>query len=187
MDQLNLFNVISNELEQDLDLEFNNVISYNNEDSFKAQKRKTFEQIRFLILSSLIEKRKTINNIANNININWKTVEAHLTYLIGKGYVKEVFSSEYVRIFEITDKGRNSITLPKKSINSVNKHNIIGNNKISNNKISNKSNNQISNKGYNQINKSDKIEYNKDVETKVIIKTTKLTDEDYELSEEVTK
>lgn len=69
-------------------------------------KRRTFEQIRILILHTLVDKRKTINQIAKDIDVNWRTVEAHLDYLAGQLLIKEVFASEYVRIFEISPKGR---------------------------------------------------------------------------------
>ena len=48
----------------------------------------------------------TINQVSTASNINWKTVEGHLTYLCGKGMVTEVFKSEYIRIFKITDLGK---------------------------------------------------------------------------------
>lgn len=73
-------------------------------------RKRSFNLIRLLILSTLVEKRKTINQIAKDVNVNWKTVENHLTYLVGKKKVKEVFSSSYVRIFEITDLGRKYLT-----------------------------------------------------------------------------
>lgn len=68
--------------------------------------KRTFLAIRLMILSSLLNKRKTINQIAKEIGVNWRTVEKHLTYLVGKRRVKEVFSSRYVRIFELTNLGR---------------------------------------------------------------------------------
>ena len=68
--------------------------------------RRTFGHIRVLILKALHDKRKTINQIAKDINVNWKTVENHLTYLSGKQLIAEVFTSEYVRIFSITPKGK---------------------------------------------------------------------------------
>ncbi|MBU0536003.1 MAG: hypothetical protein KKE20_03495, partial [Nanoarchaeota archaeon] len=43
--------------------------------------------------------------LSSETGINWKTVDNHLTYLVGKGLAREVFSSRFVRIFEITDKG----------------------------------------------------------------------------------
>ena len=70
----------------------------------KDQKR-TFVQIRKLILASLVESKKTINQISLDSGVNWRTVEKHLTFLIGKKYVSEIFSSEYVRIFELTSIG----------------------------------------------------------------------------------
>src|SRR3989344_3554331 len=69
-------------------------------------KKRTFIEIRERLLFVLSHKRKTINQIANDSGVNWKTVEKHLTYFVGKGLVEEVFSSEYVRIFELTSKGK---------------------------------------------------------------------------------
>ena len=71
----------------------------------KEQKR-TFHVIRDLILLTLEKDKKTINQLANESGINWRTVEKHLTYLIGKKLVAEIFSSEYVRIFELTELGK---------------------------------------------------------------------------------
>jgi predicted transcriptional regulator len=49
--------------------------------------------------------RKTVNQIATDSGINWRTVDNHIVYLIGKGLVRTVFSSPYVKIFEITEEG----------------------------------------------------------------------------------
>lgn len=68
--------------------------------------KRTFIEIRNSILLSLTEGQKTINQISNETKINWKTVERHLTYLIGKGWVREAFSSAYVRVFELTAFGK---------------------------------------------------------------------------------
>ena len=80
-------------------LPFNNL-----EQQHKEQKR-TFSEIRDLIILTLESDKKTINQISSESGINWRTVEKHLTYLIGKRYTNEVFSSEYVRIFELTKQG----------------------------------------------------------------------------------
>ncbi len=88
--------------------------------SSEAQKetKRTFKVIRNTILSHLTKSKMTINQISNGTSINWKTVEKHLTYLIGKKLVEEVFSSEYVRIFELTEKGKEYITtLQKETLN----------------------------------------------------------------------
>ena len=69
--------------------------------------KRTFVEIRNSILLSLASGQKTINQISSETNINWKTVERHLTHLIGKGWVREVFSSAYVRIYELTAFGKN--------------------------------------------------------------------------------
>jgi len=70
-----------------------------------AQKRR-FIDIRNSILLSLASGQKTINNLSTETQINWKTVERHLVYLVGKGWAREVFSSSYVRIFELTAFGK---------------------------------------------------------------------------------
>ena len=72
----------------------------------ERETKRTFGVIRENILLCLTKGRMTINQIANGSGINWKTVEKHLTYLIGRKLVEEVFSSEYVRIFELTKKGK---------------------------------------------------------------------------------
>ena len=68
--------------------------------------KRTFIEIRNSILLSLASGQKTINQISSETQINWKTVERHLIYLIGKGWVREVFSSAYVRVFELTVFGK---------------------------------------------------------------------------------
>lgn len=73
---------------------------------FLREAKRTFTQIRETILVTVSKGRMTINQIALSSEINWRTVEKHLTFLIGKRLVAEVFSSEYVRIFELTSEGK---------------------------------------------------------------------------------
>jgi len=68
--------------------------------------KRTFIEIRNSILLSLASGQKTINQISSEAQVNWKTVERHLIYLTGKGWVREVFSSAYVRIYELTAFGK---------------------------------------------------------------------------------
>ena len=68
--------------------------------------KRTFIEIRNSILLSLASGQKTINQISSEAQVNWKTVERHLIYLTGKGWVREVFSSAYVRVFELTAFGK---------------------------------------------------------------------------------
>lgn len=86
--------------------------------------KRTFIEIRHHVLLSLASGQKTLNQISIDTNINWRTVERHLTYLIGKGWVREAFSSAYVRIFELTAFGKDYLTK-----NSA-KHTKITDNKI---------------------------------------------------------
>ncbi len=81
-----------------------NYLQLDIETKVKESKR-TFDVIRDLILVTLNTNKKTINQISNESGINWRTVEKHLTFLIGKKLVNEVFSSEYVRILELTQPG----------------------------------------------------------------------------------
>ena len=53
--------------------------------------------------------QKTVNQAATETGINWKTVDNHIIHLVGNGYLKEVFTSPYVKIFEITDRGRKAL------------------------------------------------------------------------------
>ena len=69
-----------------------------------AEKR-LFKEIREAILKNLASGKKTINQIAGETKINWRTVSNHLTYLMGKKLVVEVFHSPYVRIFELAEEG----------------------------------------------------------------------------------
>ncbi len=69
-------------------------------------KKRRFQELRNSILNLLKNKKEfTLNQISRSTKINWKTVDNHITYLIGKGFVKEIFSSPYVRIVQITERG----------------------------------------------------------------------------------
>ena len=69
------------------------------------ESKRTFLQLREKILINLLNGRKTINQISTETGINWKTADNHVIYLAGRGFAREVFSSPYVKIFEITDRG----------------------------------------------------------------------------------
>lgn len=70
-----------------------------------AEKR-TFKEIREIILVTLAKGKNTLNNLAKEAGVNWRTTDNHLNWMKGKGLVAEVFTSEYVRIFDLTEKGR---------------------------------------------------------------------------------
>ena len=72
-------------------------------------RKRSFFQIREKLLLELLKGEHTINELSVKTGINWRTVESHLVYLVGRGLIKEVFSSEYVRIFRISDFGRSYI------------------------------------------------------------------------------
>ena len=68
--------------------------------------KRTFSELREIILNTLLGGKKTLNEVSKASGINWKTVDNHIVYLIGRGMVTEVFSSPYVRIVELTEKGK---------------------------------------------------------------------------------
>lgn len=90
--------------------------SQEQETSENESKRRTFEELRLAILQCLAKQQMTINQLATYAGINWKTVENHLTHLLGKGFVREVFKSNYVRIFETTPLGKEYLITAKSQI-----------------------------------------------------------------------
>ena len=48
----------------------------------------------------------TINELGKISSVNWKTTERHLVYLCGKGFVKEILFTSYVKIYGITERGK---------------------------------------------------------------------------------
>jgi predicted transcriptional regulator len=83
----------------------------------RAPKR-TFKEIRLLMLKELAKEQKTISDLAKTAGVNWKTTQKHLVYFVGMGFAKEVFNSPYVRIFEITEKGEDHL---KKNLETTEK------------------------------------------------------------------
>jgi predicted transcriptional regulator len=71
--------------------------------------KRGFKEIRSCILLSLSKGQKTVNQISNDMLINWKTVDNHLIFLLGKRLVKEVFVSSYVKIYELTAFGKDHL------------------------------------------------------------------------------
>ncbi len=68
--------------------------------------KRTFKELRQRILSAMLKGRKTVNQLAKDTGINWKTVDNHLIWLKGRGFVREVFASSFVKIYELTEEGR---------------------------------------------------------------------------------
>lgn len=87
--------------------------------SMSHVKKRTFKDLRISILNHLSSGKKTINQLAVLSGINWKTVDNHLVYLTGKRLVKEVFNSEYVRIFDITKEGQELISKSKREAEQI--------------------------------------------------------------------
>jgi len=68
--------------------------------------KRSFKEIRLNILQVLSTGRKTVNQLSQEAGVNWKTVDNHLIYLVGRGFATEVFSSPYVKIYEISERGK---------------------------------------------------------------------------------
>ncbi len=69
-------------------------------------KKRSFDEIRMKLLKTLANnKKQTLNELAVNSGLCWRTAKTHIVYLKGKGFAKEVLSTPYVRIFEVTEKG----------------------------------------------------------------------------------
>ncbi|MEK6874624.1 MAG: ArsR family transcriptional regulator [Nanoarchaeota archaeon] len=78
--------------------------------------KRRFSDLRFSILTILLGGRKTVNDISLKTGINWKTVDNHLIFLTGKGFVEKIFDSPYVKIFEISEHGREYVTRQHKDV-----------------------------------------------------------------------
>lgn len=63
------------------------------------KKRKTYPQIRQLILDAFGTGERTVNQLSSATGLTWRTVDLHLIYLIGTGKVEPVFVSQYVKIY----------------------------------------------------------------------------------------
>lgn len=88
----------------------------NKKELLLLMKKRRFKELRYSILYLLKNKKEfTLNQIARSAKINWKTVDNHITYLIGRGLVKEIFNSPYVRIVQITERGLAHLKNVKKS------------------------------------------------------------------------
>lgn len=64
-------------------------------------KKRTFTDIRALILKDLAKGQRTINQISEATGLTWRTVSSHLIWLIGNGKVEPVFLSQYVKIYKL--------------------------------------------------------------------------------------
>ncbi len=71
--------------------------------------RRKYAHLRSLILKTFVAGQKTVNQVATETGINWRTVDNHVVYLTGRGFLREVFVSRYVKIYEITDRGRSAL------------------------------------------------------------------------------
>jgi len=73
------------------------------------QEKRTYPEIRIKLLKTLSKGQQSLNELSKNSGINWRTCNNHLTFLMGSELAEEIFSSKYVRIFKITEKGINEL------------------------------------------------------------------------------
>ncbi len=69
--------------------------------------KRTFKDLRKEILLCMANGQMTVNEVSISAKINWRTINNHLIYLTGRGLVREVLNSAYVRIYELTEEGKN--------------------------------------------------------------------------------
>jgi len=68
-----------------------------------ATRKRSFKDIRELIRKDLEQGEKTVNQIASSTGLTWRTVDNHIIYLIGKGFVEPVYISKYVKIYKLRE------------------------------------------------------------------------------------
>jgi predicted transcriptional regulator len=76
-------------------------------------KKRRFGELRDIILKNLRGGKKTVNQISQETGINWKTVDNHLVYLVGREMAIIVYSSPYVKIFELSGSGKEYLEVRK--------------------------------------------------------------------------
>ena len=80
----------------------------------KRAARKTFGRIRYIILSAFKDKQLTAYEISKITGIYWPTVRNHLIYLKGTDMIKEVFRHNRLKVFGLTEEGKNYLKRGKK-------------------------------------------------------------------------
>lgn len=68
--------------------------------------KRKFIELQRLILKSLKKRRLSINEISESARINWNSTSRQLVLLKGMDFVREVFSHQRLRVFELTEKGK---------------------------------------------------------------------------------
>ncbi len=68
--------------------------------------KRNFVEIRRTLLEHLTEGKTTINELSKKSGINWKTTSKHLIFLVGKGLARIIVDTEYVKIYELSEKGK---------------------------------------------------------------------------------
>jgi predicted transcriptional regulator len=74
--------------------------------------RRDYLTIRLLILLTLSNKEKSVNQIAHDTKINWRTVAKHLEHLTQQGLTQQYYFAQQLKIYALTDKGFVVLTEP---------------------------------------------------------------------------
>lgn len=69
----------------------------------QRKKKRKFKELRQQILKELKKGERTLNQLAKATNTNWSTIDKHITYLVGRGKVKSVLQTKYVRIYKLAE------------------------------------------------------------------------------------
>ena len=68
--------------------------------------RRTHKILRRIILSHITYQPISINELSDKTKIDWYTVERQLNYLKGRELVAEAFRHRQLRLFKITELGK---------------------------------------------------------------------------------
>lgn len=71
--------------------------------------RRTNKELRTRILTSFNNQPMPIREIAKKSKIDWYATERHLNYLKGRELVTEVFRHKLLRLFQLTELGKEVI------------------------------------------------------------------------------
>lgn len=101
-----------------------NIASVKETNADPEKSKRTFLYLRHLILIALLKGPQTINQISINSGINWKTAENHLTHLTGKGLIALLYQTPYLKIYQLTDKGRQYLEYVKQKYQKEHIHHV---------------------------------------------------------------
>jgi predicted transcriptional regulator len=72
--------------------------------------RRTNKELRIRILCSFSNQPRPIREIAHKSKVDWYATERHLNYLKGRELVTEVFRHKLLRLFQLTNLGKDVVS-----------------------------------------------------------------------------